>query len=208
MSRWWWLVVSFVFLSGALTPLPAQEVPNISETIDVSIVNLEVFVTDRKGKRVEGLTRDDFEIYENGVLKPISNFAEYVGGVSAEAGDASGAETRQRRTLVLFIDRFSIPPQRVAPMFVAIKNLVRDTIEPGDSLAIVSWNRLLVTRLPFTDNVGEGLRALDAIEKESSIITRDPLTQIEREREWLENVSAYAASRGFAINTAEFVPMS
>ena len=43
-----------------------QQVPVAGETIDVTIVNVEVFVTDKRGRRVHGLTRDDFEIHENG----------------------------------------------------------------------------------------------------------------------------------------------
>jgi hypothetical protein len=43
-----------------------QDVPRLGETLDVSIVNVDVFVTDRDGNRVHGLTRNDFEVYENG----------------------------------------------------------------------------------------------------------------------------------------------
>src|SRR5207245_6636966 len=52
-------------------------IPSIGETIEVSLVNLDVFVTDRTGQRVHALTKDDFEILENGVRQPITNFAEY-----------------------------------------------------------------------------------------------------------------------------------
>ena len=52
-------------------------VPSIGETIEVSLVNLDVFVTDKTGQRVHGLTKDDFEILENGVRQPVTNFAEY-----------------------------------------------------------------------------------------------------------------------------------
>src|SRR5204863_3495201 len=54
-----------------------RPLPGIGETIEVSIVNVDVFVTDKAGHRVHGLTKDDFEIFENGVKQPITNFAEY-----------------------------------------------------------------------------------------------------------------------------------
>src|ERR1041385_713305 len=60
-------------------------IPAIGASIEVSIVNVDVFVTDKQGQRVRGLTKDDFEIYENGKLQPISNFAEY----DEDAGRAS-----------------------------------------------------------------------------------------------------------------------
>src|SRR6266480_2920123 len=69
---------------GAVMLLPlfafAQKppaIPGLGETIEVSIVNVDLFVTDKAGNRVHGLTKDDFEIFENGVRQPISNFAEY-----------------------------------------------------------------------------------------------------------------------------------
>lgn len=51
--------------------------PRSNETIDVSIVNVDVFVTDRQGNCVRGLTAADFEIREDGRPQPITNFAEY-----------------------------------------------------------------------------------------------------------------------------------
>src|SRR5437868_10960922 len=46
---------------------PAEElpIPRAGETIDVSIVNLDVIVTDHKGNHVPGLTASDFEVFED-----------------------------------------------------------------------------------------------------------------------------------------------
>ena len=46
------------------------------DEIQVTVVNVDVFVRDRKGRPVEGLVVDDFKISQNGVEMPISNFAE------------------------------------------------------------------------------------------------------------------------------------
>ena len=53
--------------------------PAFAETVDVQLINVEVWVTDRHGKPVTGLGRDDFEVKEDGKPVEISNFAE-VGG--------------------------------------------------------------------------------------------------------------------------------
>ncbi|MEA2339584.1 MAG: hypothetical protein QOE82_3591, partial [Thermoanaerobaculia bacterium] len=45
----------------------------VTESIDVRIVNVDVTVTS-KGAPVRGLTRDDFEILEDGRLQTITNF--------------------------------------------------------------------------------------------------------------------------------------
>ena len=52
-------------------------IPHAGESIEVSIVNVDTVVTDKQGRRVHGLRRDDFEVYENGIRQPITNFAEY-----------------------------------------------------------------------------------------------------------------------------------
>jgi Ca-activated chloride channel homolog len=64
------------FLSAAFGT--AQEVPATQgQTIHVNVdrVNVGVIVTDGKGNFVQGLKRDDFHVFDNGVEQPISEFA-------------------------------------------------------------------------------------------------------------------------------------
>jgi Ca-activated chloride channel homolog len=42
--------------------------------VETALVNLNVVVMDRQGRRVGGLTREDFEVYENGARQKISHF--------------------------------------------------------------------------------------------------------------------------------------
>ena len=46
------------------------------ETMEVNVISLDVFVTDKKGNPVTGLTVDDFIVYENGRPQDITNFSE------------------------------------------------------------------------------------------------------------------------------------
>src|SRR5918995_5759626 len=94
----------FLLLPGA--PLLAQtEIAEetFTDEIEVSLVNLEVVVTDKKGKSVSGLRREDFQVLEDGKPVEITNFY-------AETGPAPGsapAEPRsldQRLSLVVFVD--------------------------------------------------------------------------------------------------------
>lgn len=57
------------------------------DAIDVHLVNVEVFVTDRKGNPVEGLTVDDFVLEEDGRPVPISHFSEVEGGTAVGSFD-------------------------------------------------------------------------------------------------------------------------
>jgi len=80
--RLWRLSAFLVTLLPAFLFLPlvsaAQETPAVpSQTIRVNVerVNVGVVVTDSKGKFVEGLERQNFEVLDNGAPQPIAEFA-------------------------------------------------------------------------------------------------------------------------------------
>ncbi|HEX9502270.1 MAG TPA: VWA domain-containing protein, partial [Thermoanaerobaculia bacterium] len=164
-------------------------VPSIGETIEVSLVNLDVFVTDKTGQRVRGLKKDDFEILENGSKQPITNFTEYAGEVTAAqqtpetpAPSVPAPAPRQKRTLVVFVERFSLPSFRTDPFFASIKRLLHDAIRPGDRATIVTWNRgVLLTQQEFTDALPALDHALDAVAKLSS----RPMTDLRSDMRWM-----------------------
>ena len=116
--------------------------PHLGETIDVSVVNVDVFVTDKKGARVYGLTKNDFQIFENGVAQPITNFSEYRGDQTAipqPEGETPVASRPQKRTVVIFIDDMHLSKPASDAFFRSIKELLHKAIRPGDSAMIVSW---------------------------------------------------------------------
>lgn len=171
--------------SIAVLPLSAQQQMPAGATIDVSIINVDVFVTDRRGNRVHGLTRDDFEIRENGKLQPITNFAEYAPAQvarrsagemtvtqSAEATPRSSEvpdvpEVPRKRTIVIFVEVGRQPSARVRETFAALRDFVRKGVRPGDAAAVVAFDTRLSTRQPFTDDPAALEQALAKLEKEN-----------------------------------------
>src|ERR1051325_654630 len=91
--------------AGAAEPpkqQPAAEVPKLVESVDVRVINIDVVVTDRKGNRVTGLSKDAFELYETGVQKPISNFYEVAAepkAVTASTTPAPAAPTTAKEEI-------------------------------------------------------------------------------------------------------------
>src|SRR6202166_1025413 len=65
-------------LSQVLPPAPASAEVQQSEPIRVSVdrVNVGVLVTDPSGKFSEGLRRENFHIFDNGVEQPITDFLD------------------------------------------------------------------------------------------------------------------------------------
>src|SRR5260370_2026773 len=87
----------------------APEPPSLVEKIEVSVVNVDVTVTDRHGQSVPGLTRNDFELFEDGNAQAISNFytVENAQARTDEqpAADASAPPSeRFRRKVLVLID--------------------------------------------------------------------------------------------------------
>jgi VWFA-related protein len=173
------LLALAVCLSLTVTPLVGQQspIPSLGETIEISIINVDVVVTDKSGKRVRGLTQADFEIYEDGKLQPVTNFAEYaaIGDARITAGGPAKKQQeevsapRQRRTMVIFLEEFRLAEFRVKPFFAALKAAVRKTIEPGDALSIVAYkNHKPEVRIESTDDLAVIDDVLDELQKEST----------------------------------------
>src|SRR5207247_8003267 len=104
----------FILLLLLTIAAPAQK---LSESIEVHVVNVDVVVMDKSGKHVRGLSKDDFQIFENGKPQPISNFyevaAEPAPGLVAENTPETRTTPEMRpRRFVIFIDDYSINPSR------------------------------------------------------------------------------------------------
>src|SRR6478609_9404825 len=106
--------------------IQAQE--KVSETVEVRVVNVDVVVRDRAGNPVHGLTKDDFEIYQNGKKQVITNLYEAAPAPPAAVTTAATTEptaspasmltspftdVRPHRILVL-VDNYSLDPARRA----------------------------------------------------------------------------------------------
>jgi VWFA-related protein len=161
------IAAAFLLLAVLASPAIGQRtLPPAGDTIDVSLVNVDVFVTDRRGKRVTGLTPADFVIRENGRVQPITNFAEY----APDAEDAPGAPAHAgKRTILVFVERFSLPTFRTGPMFASIRKTLHGLVRPGDSAAVVFWdNDSAFTLQFFTDDLSSLDAALVEIEHQST----------------------------------------
>ena len=69
------LIVAAVTSMLNFPQLSAQEPSSVFvDRVDVNVVNIEVFVFDKPGNRVVGLTKEDFEVLEDGQPVEITNF--------------------------------------------------------------------------------------------------------------------------------------
>lgn len=201
MNRLLLVPLALLLLAAAAEPQKPVVIPGLGESIEVSIVNVDVIVTDAKGHRVRGLTRDDFQLFENGKPQAISNFAEYSdaapappdGSVTAQAPETPAA---QKRTLVLLLEPFRMGPERTRPFIDGLKALVAKTVREGDSVSFVEFDRKLITRVPSTDDVAEVSAALDQFGRRCTGVYYDPAVTVQQDANAIKAFESDAAAFG------------
>src|SRR5947209_16715146 len=122
----------------------AQEV---AESIEVRVVNVDVVVRDRVGKPVTGLAKADFEIFENGQKREITNLYEVrapAPAVSSSVTPVAPAAAAPRatpveirpRNIVMFVDNYSLDPFRRDKVLQSLDKFVEE-LGPQDRVMLV-----------------------------------------------------------------------
>jgi len=155
-------------------PAPERAFPPVVESVDVSVTSVEVVVTDSKGNRVPGLTAADFEIQQDGIGQKITNFYAVAGGkllledgTSLDLGSkeqAAEVPNDVKAKYVFYIDNLNIQPMNRNRMFRRLKEFVPTVIGPNAEGMVVTFNRSLKIRRPFTSDVNDILGAIEQIE--------------------------------------------
>jgi VWFA-related protein len=151
----------------ALAQAPAEDSePSFFESIDVNVVNVEVYVTDREGKRVQGLTRDDFQVLEEGKPVEITNFYAMSADTGGQVSQAVPAETElaaeapvpaaaapedQRLYLAIFLDNRSLLPASRNYILKSIKEFVT-RLRPEDRILIAAYDGSVQVRQGLTND--------------------------------------------------------
>jgi VWFA-related protein len=148
--------------------------PRVDEIIEVRLINFDVVVTDADGNHVRGLTRDDFELVENGERQQISNLSEIHLDPTAPAGDPVPP-----RRIVVFVDALSTDTFARKRACRAMAAFLARELHPGDDATVVLWNRTLTTLVPAT-NDAERLAA--GLRKAAEQVSAGRLPALLRER--------------------------
>jgi VWFA-related protein len=161
----------------ALPAYPQQQQPTFfSETIEVRVINVDVVVTGKDGRPVKGLTREDFDLFENGKPQTISNFLELRAEDSAPpvwttTPPAPGAPppppapaTRpldaRPRSVIVFLDSTTVHPFTRDRIFKPLEQFLQRSMRAGDHVMIVSWNPGLKVDLEFTSDLATTTKTL------------------------------------------------
>jgi VWFA-related protein len=202
---------------------PEGQYPPVTETVDVSVTNVDVFVTDSKGQRVAGLSPADFEVRQDGVPQKITNFYAVAGGkVLFEDGTSTPIDSKEvaesapevpaavKAHYVFYIDNQNIQPQNRNRMFKRLKEFITQAIGPNAEGMVVTYNRSVKVRKSFTTEPNELIGALETIELDTGGGTnyqadrRDAIQKISDSKSSTE-AQSYAKSFSQALqNDLEF----
>jgi len=158
-----------------------SDLPRHSASAEVSILGVDVVVTDREGRPVHGLSAADFEVLHGGRSVAVTNFHEErgLGPAPLPAGSEGGAPvtsslepglaTRLPRRVVVFVDRLFLPdPDRRVQVFGGLKAFLARSLEPGDEAMLVSWGDSVRVVRSFTGDIEDLGRTVDAIARRAA----------------------------------------
>ncbi|HJX27023.1 MAG TPA: VWA domain-containing protein, partial [Thermoanaerobaculia bacterium] len=171
----------------ATTPLAAQTPAaqeSFGEEVDVNVINVDVHVTDKNGRRVPGLRMEDFELLEDGKPVKITNFeaiertapapqaSPQAPSPTAPPATATGEPAEPAPTpageplfLVVYVDNFNIRPAHRARALQQLRTFLERDLSADDQVMVVTYDLGLHVRQPFTTDRAAVSRALDQVTK-------------------------------------------
>ena len=180
------LSVSSALLLAASVPglaaAPAAKppaAPSFGEAVEVNVVNVDVYATDKSGQRVTGLSKDDFELLEDGKRVPISNFEVVSAAASptaASSGPAAARSPEDAVNLVVYFDDFNIRPANRARAVQQLGDFLAHKLAPGDRVMLVTYDLGLHVRFPFTSDpavIAKGLQGISTLATHGGETDRD-----------------------------------
>ena len=169
------------------SPSPTPQGPAIQFPSAVELVTVDAVVTDKKNNPIDNLTRDAFQVFEDGKPQTITSFEAVVLPPSPPVGPPKfrsistnqSAEVRTGRTFIIVFDDVHLQPFQSLRAKAAIDQFLKTGTRDGDRVTLLAsgggawWS----TRMP------EGYRELTSLLKR--LDGRDiPDTGQDRVTEW------------------------
>ena len=147
---------------------------------ELTIANLVVYVTDKKGTAITDLTADDFEVFQDGEAKQITNFKLYTDEIirtqlASQADDAFTLATPTPAPddeagpipvhMVLYIDNQNLDPLDRNRVLSQTREFVRTSLHPPAQMMVVAYQRFFEVLQPFTSDPNKVMDALRAVRR-------------------------------------------
>ncbi len=173
------LFICFAAISGfaqkpAQTPKPADDDDVVK--ISTNLIQVDVTVTDSKGKIISDLKPEDFEIYENGKKQEVTNFSFISAGSRTEQVAVNPKDKNAvpippskvrpeqvRRTIALVVDDLTLSFESTYQVRRALKKFVDEQMEDGDLVAIIRTGAGIGALQQFTTDKRQLYAAIEKV---------------------------------------------
>ncbi|MEM7351747.1 MAG: VWA domain-containing protein [Acidobacteriota bacterium] len=199
------MLLTALLLSPAASAQDEDPRASFVERLQVNVRNVEVFVTDKKGRPILDLTADDFEILEDGKPMPLTNFlapAPPTAGATDAAHDAATATSQPAtavnspateatdRHLILFVDNLNIRPGNRQRVLGEVRRFLDDLGDRGGRIMVASHDGSINIRQGFTNDLDQVHAALDSLGKLSgpALARQSERTALMREAQQILNM--------------------
>ncbi|MFL6235135.1 MAG: VWA domain-containing protein [Thermoanaerobaculia bacterium] len=201
----------------------AKEEEPFVATVNVGVVNVDVYVTDKKGKPVTGLSKSDFQLLENGRPVEITNFYAVTGGKSvtpltaieteasapAPGAPPPAAELEKVRTpedqrlrLIVYIDNYNLRPFNRNRVMRELRAFIGQNLGKDDQLMLATYDRELHIRHTFTSDpslIAAGMLDLEKISAQGVHADSDRQDTLRK----IQDSQGVAEAEGYAHSYAE-----
>jgi len=152
------------------------------DQVQVTVVNIDVFVRDRQGNAVTGLPKEQFRLLQDGQERKLSHFAAYTQEVIAEimaareeqpatlptvpSADEGPADNVQPVHIVLYVDNENIRPFDRNRVLAEVRQFIDQVMQPHVEVMVVSVQRSPKIVQVFTNDpqvVKNALRSLTRV---------------------------------------------
>jgi len=170
-KRLYFAIAAAICVIGSAAAQSTGPLPPLTVQVEVHVVNVDVSVTDANGNPVLDLTKDDFQIFEDGRPQKVANFYVIrntdVKAVPENGGaaPASPAFDQFRRKFVLLVDNNYIDKIQRDIALGEIDRFVDGAFNGQHEWAIAAISQRLELLHPFTSDKKEIHAAIDKIRK-------------------------------------------
>ena len=178
------------------------------DVMEVTIVNVEVTVTDKKGPVLD-LKPSDFEVFQDGRTQDLTNFAVFTRAIPAAPTPAatpvptsvSATPTpeptpvakREPRFVAFYVDNEYVMPMNRNRVINKVADWVYTYLKPPDQAMVVSYQRSLKVLQPFTSEPEAVAAALRVMKRYTGGAT-DAVNSRRQVEEYIEQNSNTASS--------------
>jgi VWFA-related protein len=139
------------------------------DAVEVTVVNIVAYVTDKRGDAVTDLEKDDFRVIQDGQERPISHFQLYTeelyrhviqapsGPTEEQAATFEGMQAQalpdlQPSYMAIYVDQQNLRAFDRNRVLQQLQSFIRHNCRPPVEMMVASYNRSLTVVQPFTSD--------------------------------------------------------